>query len=58
MLYKELNDQQKAISNRIEHIYLNNSVATKDFVVSLYFVLNKYKKVSVTHYNKLSEVLN
>jgi len=52
MEYNELTPQQKAISQTIENVYImHHSVNIKDFIISLAFILNKYKKKRNTNVN-------
>ena len=44
MKYSELTEQQKAISNKLESIFLNSVAMTKyDFSTALAYLLNKHK---------------
>lgn len=45
MQYKELTEQQKAVVDDIEKLYINHhSLNEKDFITALAFTLNKYQK--------------
>ena len=56
MQYKDLSEQQKAVSDRLESIFINSPALNEyDFVVSLLFLINKYwtKKVIKTDIHTL-----
>ena len=45
MQYKDLSEQQKVISDKLERVFINSPIMNEyDFCMSLAFLLNKYKK--------------